>query len=160
MTLNHRFQKDYFYESNDSILIAQTTCVVRPAGPTWQCEGRWNNESNTQVATSCCHNATTNNSNSKQLDHHGLTRAHTVWKTAASAQSKTSQVWTRQALHRDCAKAACALLLGLGVSREEGGDWLRLGVQAKDVGCVVHGDWVLVVAEGMEAPLVGDHMVA
>ena len=101
-----------------------------------------------------------NNSNSKQLDHHGFTRAHTVCKTAASAQSRSAQVWTRQALHRNCAKAACALLLGRGVSREEGGDWLCLGVQAKDVGCVVHGHRVLVVAKGVEAPSVGDHMVA
>ena len=76
--------------------------------------------------------------------------------SAASAQSKVLTSLDEAALQRD----ACALLLGLGVSREEGGNWLCLGVQAKDVGCIVHGHRVLVVAEGVEAPLVGDHMVA
>ena len=107
-----------------------------------------------------CPMPTTNNSNSKQLRQHGLTGAHTVWVSVASAQCRNTHAWTRQALHRDCTRAACALLLGLGVSCEEGGDWLRLGVQAKDVGCVVHGHRVLVVAKGVEAPFIGDHMVA
>ena len=102
----------------------------------------------------------TNNPNSKQLDHHGVTRAHTVWEIAASNQSRNSQGWPRQALHGNGTNAACALLLGLGVSCEEGGNRLCLGSQAKDVGCVVHGDRVLIVAEGVEAPLVGDHAVA
>ena len=91
---------------------------------------------------------------------HGLTRAHTVRIFAASPQSSSARVWTGQALHEDCTKAACALLLGLEVSRKEGRDLLWLRVQAQNIGCVVHRDWMLVVAEGMETSLIGDHMVA
>ena len=96
MTLNYGFHRGYFYESENSTLIAQTTSAVQPAGPTWQCGGRCNNESNTEVATSCCPNATTNNSNSKQLDYHGLTRAHTLWEVQQAHSPKSLQVWTRR----------------------------------------------------------------
>ena len=90
----------------------------------------------------------------------GVTRAHVVRTTAASAHTRTDKPGRGQALIRDCTKAACALLLGLEVCCEKGGNWLCLGVQAKDVGCVVHGDWVLIVAKGVETPFIGDHVVA